>query len=188
LALSQLGAVAYVAVAAAVRLAAPDSDKAGGGAGSSRSSSSGAGAGAVAAAAAANPFLTPGGAGAYGSSSSSGGGGRFRGGGASAAGAAADLAVEFRDASVLVGNGSCLVGWLFATFCVHAASPDAGLRSVAAGLPLTLLLLLLRDDGGLWQGLNGHNRYAPPLLACQVCAPMKNQPAPREGRLMGVRA
>jgi len=67
--------------------------------------------------------------------------------------------VGFSDsgAAALVGNGGCVVGWGLAGAYVrrHRA---ANLASLMVELPMGLFLLLLRDDGGLLEGLGAHNR------------------------------
>jgi len=160
LALAQLGAVAYTAVAASVFIATTPSTQ---GTATPHGSPQGASGGS---AAAVNPYL------AQSRPSGRGGSGRWRGPRAPFK----NVAMELADASVLVGNGACLVGWLLASYCASASfTMDAssgggggGLRSLATSMPLTLLLLFLRDDHGLLHGLSSGNRYAPSIFACQV--------------------
>jgi len=178
LALAQLGAVAYTAVAASVFIATTAAQGTATLHGSS--GSAGVSTAAAAAAAAVNPYIAQSSASAYG-----GGGSNLRG----TRTPIKNVAMEFHDASVLVGNGACVVGWLLASYCASSSSSSpssssalsptmdsfsssggsgGGLRSLATSLPLTLLLLLLRDDHGFLHGLSNGNRYAPPMVACQV--------------------
>ena len=86
------------------------------------------------------------------------------------------------ETAIFVGNGATAVGFtLVAAYAQQhllaarqswrgGGSLDGGLtfKQVLLTAPLTLLLLLLRDDGGFLAGLSVANRYAPPLLALQV--------------------
>jgi hypothetical protein len=82
------------------------------------------------------------------------------------------------ETAVFVGNASTVVGFVLVAmyaqqhfFKSHggpAHLEELSLRHMLRIAPLTLFLLLLRDDGGFLAGLSSANRYAMPMLAVQV--------------------
>jgi hypothetical protein len=69
---------------------------------------------------------------------------------------------------IFVGNGATVVGWVAAvyyTYLVRETTPDS-LRSLLIELPLSFILTLLRDDGGILLGLDVNNRFTVPYLVC----------------------